>query len=450
MCIVSPHLRQPNESLDQYKERLVLNKKAYGLYWSDIAQLWLDHTGQRKSDDYFRKFRKRLEKRDNKNIQVSLDLQLENDELVIEPLNYKESVEINKDGSQTSNKLVRMSIEESKDVNYLLKAHGYDIYEWELVSARNNIWNVYSKQDGIKTLYSSKITVKPRKGSISLEEVKEFFEEMSQNYKSPIHTPTNYSYDGKMLEINIADLHVGKYCWEGDSGDNYDYQKAKEKFLYIINDVLTRTKHYQFNKILFVWSNDFFHYDTINQTTTAGTRQDTNIRWQNLYKFGVEMLIEGIDLLSQYAPVETFYIGSNHDKMTSYFAIEHIAAWYRNNPNVTVNTDAKSRKYVEFGKCLIGFSHGHAEKKRLGSLMPIEAKEAWGRTTFREFHVGHIHSEKAVNEENGIIVRTVSSPSATDNWHFESGYVGAIKKSQSFVWDREHGLTDILNTTVMF
>ena len=32
----------------------------------------------------------------------------------------------------------------------------------ELVSARNNITNSYSKQDGVQTLYSSKIIVKPR------------------------------------------------------------------------------------------------------------------------------------------------------------------------------------------------------------------------------------------------------------------------------------------------
>ncbi|RNB59526.1 hypothetical protein EDM57_05130 [Brevibacillus gelatini] len=76
MSIISPHLRQQNESLEQYKERLVMNKESYGLYWSDIAQLWLDHTGERKSDDYFRKFRKRLvkdEKQQHKQVSLKFD-----------------------------------------------------------------------------------------------------------------------------------------------------------------------------------------------------------------------------------------------------------------------------------------------------------------------------------------------------------------------------------------
>lgn len=363
-------------------------------------------------------------------------------------LNYKETVEINHDGTHKSDKLLRMSAEQSKDVDFLLDAHGYDKDKWDLISARNNIWNVYSKQDGIQTLYSSKIVVKPKQNDFSIEDIKEFFFDLSKHYQSPRHKPIRYSSDGKLLELNIADLHLGKLSWRGDSGEQYDHEIAKERFFYIINDVLTRTKGYKLEKILFVWSNDFFHYDTINSTTTAGTRQDTNLRWQNLYKIGVQMLVEAIDLLSQYAPMETFYIGSNHDKMTSYFATEYLNAWFRNNPNVKVDVDPKTRKHVQFGKCLIGFTHGHAEKNRIGKWLQVEAAKEWGETLYREVHAGHIHSEKLINEDNGVLIRHVSSPTGTDNWHYESGYIGAIKKAQSFLWDRENGLEMIINTPI--
>jgi hypothetical protein len=61
--IISPILRQEGETLEQYKDRLVLNKEAYRLSWHDIAQLWFDHTGERLSDDSFRKHRERLFKK---------------------------------------------------------------------------------------------------------------------------------------------------------------------------------------------------------------------------------------------------------------------------------------------------------------------------------------------------------------------------------------------------
>jgi predicted phosphodiesterase len=63
---ISPVARQLEETLPQYKERLVLNKEAYGLSWNDIAQLWFDHTGERKSDDHFRKYRRKLLNKSNK------------------------------------------------------------------------------------------------------------------------------------------------------------------------------------------------------------------------------------------------------------------------------------------------------------------------------------------------------------------------------------------------
>lgn len=361
---------------------------------------------------------------------------------------YKSTIEIKPDGAQVSDKLLKMSDEESKDIEFLLKAHGYDSKVWELVSARNNIWNVYSKLHGVQVLYSSKIVVKPRTDNISIEDLKEHFEEFNNSYMSPKITPSRYSKDGKMLELNLADLHVGKLAWVGESGENYDYKIAKKRFHYIIDDVIARTQHYKFEKILFVFSNDFFHFDSIEATTTKGTRQDSDVRWQKLYKIGIEMLVEGIDKLSRLAPVETFYIGANHDKMTSYYAICYLNAWFKDSEFVTVNTDPQSRKYIEFGKSLIGFCHGEINPKRLSGLMAIEAKQAWGRTDYHEMHCAHFHSEKAIFEENGLIVRFVSSPTSTDAWHYESGFVGAVKKAQSFIWDREYGLTDILNTPI--
>ena len=228
--------------------------------------------------------------------------------------NYKETIELNKDGSQSSDKLLVMSQEQSKDVNYLLQAHGYCIKSWELISARNNIWNVYSKQDGINTLYSSKIVVKPRIDNITFEEITEHFEEFSNNYIKPNIKKYTYTNSGKMIEIPIMDLHLGKLAWNDETGENYDHNIAEERFLQVISDFINRTKHYTFDKILFPIGQDFFNFDSIDGTTTKGTRQDNDLRWQKLYLKGMEILVKAIDLLSQIAPVEIFYVAGNHDR----------------------------------------------------------------------------------------------------------------------------------------
>ena len=54
---------------------------------------------------------------------------------------YKEQIDVNKDGSFTSDRLIEINEENLKNPEFLLNAHGYDPLEWELVSARNSIWN---------------------------------------------------------------------------------------------------------------------------------------------------------------------------------------------------------------------------------------------------------------------------------------------------------------------
>ena len=79
--------------------------------------------------------------------------------------------------------------------------------------------------------------------------------------------------------------------------------------------------------------------------------------------------------------------------------------------------------------------------------MQVEASEDWGKTKYHEFHLGELHHER-VREEGGIIFRRISSITATDAWHMEKGYKGAVRKAQAFVWDKKEGLITIINSTV--
>jgi len=277
--------------------------------------------------------------------------------------------------------------------------------------------------------------------------VTEHFAEFAKSYEGPMipmHKPVK---SGLLLEVPIVDLHLSKLAWEPETGENYDSKIAEKRFMAVIYDVVERVKGMEFEKILFPVGNDFFNCDTQTGTTTAGTKQDNDSRLRKMYGKGVELLVRGIDILAQIAPVDVFVVPGNHDEITSYHALMYLSAWFKNNENVTVDTDPKMRKYREFGNCLIGFTHTDKEKKRIFGCMQIEKPEAWGRTKYREWHGAHLHSEQ-VKEDFGVIVRNLSSVTGTDQWHYESGYVGAVAKSQSFIWDKKLGLRDILLTTI--
>ncbi len=279
-----------------------------------------------------------------------------------------------------------------------------------------------------------------RKQDYQLQKIHELV--LNHEWNIPRVSPIKRVRSGLMLEVPIVDLHLSKLAWEPETGENYDSKIAERRFMDVISDIVDRAQNYAFEQIVFPVGNDFFNFNDIYGNTTKGTQQDNDSRWQKMYMKGNELLIAAIDTLSQIAPVQVFQIPGNHDTQVSWYAVFNLASWYRHNENVRVDTRPNTRKYVEFGKCLIGFTHGDKERKRIFGNMQIEAPEAWGRTLFREWHLGHLHSEQ-VKEEHGVKVRNLSSVTATDSWHYTSGYVGAIATSQSFVWDKERGLREI-------
>lgn len=366
----------------------------------------------------------------------------------------KSSIEYKKDGSIISEKFITVRDGDDMTPEFILEAHGLKPSAWEVLSYKNNFWNSQLKGGTKQISYQSKLTAKPRTDGIDLTAIDEHFKQLDRTrFKTPSHKPKTGS---TMAEVNIADLHLGKLCWHGDTPENFDYKIARDTYYRIISEIAEELKGKPIEYITFVWANDFFNSDNIEQTTTGGTRMDTDVRWQKLFNVGVEMLVRGLETLEEIAPVKTFWTPSNHDEVTGYHALKFLEAWFRKDPNVEIDPSASQRKYQLYGNTLIGYAHGckiqsngtKEKASRLASLMPIEARELWGQSLYHEMHVGHLHSEQMTQEINGVIVRRISSPTADDAWHVESGYVGAVRKAQTFIYDKEAGLLQTINTPV--
>lgn len=366
----------------------------------------------------------------------------------------KGSIEYKADGSVISERFIVVRDGDEMTPEFITEAHGLKPSAWEVVSYKNNYWNTQVKGGAKQISYQSKLTVKPRKGGIDLTEIDKHFRELERKrFVAPVLRRVQGS---KLAEVNIADLHLGKLCWHGDTPENYDNKIAQELFYTIVAEIAERLRKEPIEKILFVWANDFFNSDNEQKTTTAGTPQDTDVRNKKMFNIGWEMLVRAIEMLSEIAPVKTFYTPSNHDEETAYHAIGVLKAWFRNDPNVTVDLDAYPRKYELYGNTLIGFTHGDKENdkgskekaSRLASLMPIEARTLWGQARFYEMHAAHLHSEQMIAEINGVIVRRIATPTALDNYHVTHAYMGAVRKAQTFLYDKEWGMTDIINTPV--
>ena len=368
------------------------------------------------------------------------------------------SISGNKDGSTTFEGIVALMDGEAITPEIIMRGHNLDVNKWDVVTYKTNFWQAQQKGGGTMLLYQSKITVKPKayEQRIDYKAIDKHFDELDRKYKPMIILPARQQ--GTMTaEVNIADLHFGKLCWHGDTGNNYDYKIARSIYQQIISDAYHYLQGLPVKQIIFPVGNDLINSDTPEKTTTAGTPQDTDIRWQKLINTVEEMVIKGIEALKEIAPLEAIYIKSNHDEVSTYGVINTINAWFRNDDRVTVDRDAKSRKYRMYGNTLVGYSHGDKERPQKGTkyrlsgmaaAMSLESQDLWGKAKYREFHAAHIHSEHAIEEINGVLVRRISAPTATDTWHYDGGFVGATRKAQIFLYDDEYGVTDIKNIPV--
>ncbi len=307
----------------------------------------------------------------------------------------------------------------------------------------------------VKVWLSKKVEVQE-----AIDASKIFKELIEESIKGIKHKPVTYTRkkERNLLEVNIFDLHLGKLCWGEEVNNNYDVKIASKRFMYALNTLIERSKGFDIDRIVFPVGNDFFNADNVDNTTTQGTRQDEDVRWQKSFKMGHGLLENGIDLLREIAPVDIVVIPGNHDVTKSFYLGEVLGAFYRNDKNVNVNNSANPRKYYEYGNVLIGYTHGNNEKiERLRSLMAWEAKEAWARTVYKEFHIGHQHRKLSVKhitkadfiqEELGIIVRSMSSLAGTDSWHNQQGYVGPTRAAEAFLWNFEAGLMGTFNANI--
>ena len=319
--------------------------------------------------------------------------------------------------------------------------------KWKVTKQVVNRWGNFDNSNYQVKAWLS--LIEENKESRELDYWLNLFKEKTKEYK-PKNLNIQYNKNNKkenvMLEIGLVDHHLGQLSWGEETGySNYDIKISKQLYIDAVHYLSNKASHYNIEKILFIIGNDFFNVNSQFNTTVKGTHQDEDCRWQKSFNYGVDLFIEAIEHFKQFAPVHVKQVPGNHDQERIFYAGAFLEAWYRDDKNVTIDNQPKSRKYFKYGENLIGFAHGKAVRKidKLIALMPLEAKAFWSQTNNREWHCGHIHHEtKKIlildTEEPGVKIRTLSSLVMPDAWHAQHGFI-ADRQSQCFVWHKTKG-----------
>jgi hypothetical protein len=274
-----------------------------------------------------------------------------------------------------------------------------------------------------------------------LDKIKSLIEDYSPTYKK-IDRDFNNDH---LLVINPADIHIGKYAKELETGNGYDCETAVERVLEGIQGLLEKSAGFGIEKVLFCIGNDILHIDNVYNQTTAGTRQDVDGKWWEHFEIALMLYVKCIEMLRHIAPVDVLHSMSNHDYQSGFHLAHALKSWFRKDDDVDFDISVAHRKYYQYGNNLIGLEHGDGAKMvNLPLLMAQEQPKMWAETKYRYFYLHHLHHKvkhKWLDAKDyvGVTVEYLRSPSGTDSWHSRKGFTGVPKAVEGFLHEKNSG-----------
>ena len=330
---------------------------------------------------------------------------------------------------------------------------------WEIEKWNVKTWDAWIKNKDqeieTKEVYSISATFKKIKAVANIELQKQnLIEELSKTspdfsvvetwdaFRNEMQKP---SVPDNLFLISLFDVHFGKLAHSEETGEDYDIKIAEQRFKAAIDDLVSRVNMDSVERILFPIGNDMFNVDNANRTTTAGTPQDTDTRYFKMLKSVNRIIIETVNKLLTFAPVDIIVVPGNHDEYTCLTQGLVLEAYYNNTHLVNVYNSPKLRKYYQYGSVGIQLTHGDKENHQtLGLIFATEEPALWAATKYRFCMLGHFHKNKKLNfvsvdEHQGFQVQVLPSLSGTDKWHFGKGYMSQ-KQAKAFLYNKEKGL----------
>ena len=335
-----------------------------------------------------------------------------------------------------------------------------DMERWEVARSKINSWEQASKDASgaiqVTPLWQVTVHLKPRMVT-GVEQALEALVARVPAAPAPRYEPLSREGERK-VEVALYDLHFGLLAWAPETGENYDVTIARRIMGDAVAQIAERTRGLGVAGYMLPIGNDLFHVnDPTGLTPMSKNRLDVDSRLPKIFSEARLALCSAVEVLAEIAPVELIWVPGNHDPQTSYWMLQVLAARYAGNERVTVDTSPKPRKVWRYGINLLWLLHGcdlaQKNEKALPGLFASEAAGLWAPGQYREVHRGHTHKKNelwftAAETYGGVVVRTIPSLVATDDWHFRKGFVETSKTAQFFVWNREYGLESVQDVHV--
>lgn len=268
----------------------------------------------------------------------------------------------------------------------------------------------------------------------------QFIEGLSENIKPARRTRSPAAATDMIASaILFGDAHIGILASALETmGMDTDLptitQDLRNAIDYLVNAAPASKRGY------FINLGDFLHIDGTEGTTHKGTTQDTSATFNCIMRAAGATMRYSIDkMLTKFPEVHVINARGNHDNDAAFALNMYLEGVYEDEPRVTVFGNDAKFNFIEFGQCLIGVSHGDKiNNHKLCGVMTRQAAQAWGRTTFRRWWLGHVHHKLVEEHESGITLERFHTLAPIDRWHSDNGY-GAEQRITMITLHQEFG-----------
>ncbi len=278
--------------------------------------------------------------------------------------------------------------------------------------------------------------------------MREFALGLAQEFKglAKIAKPPKEVEDDLMVVIPMGDPHFGMHAWWEDAGEDFDLKIAENLTNGAIDRLVSASPPASVALLLNL--GDMFHADNQRNVSQSGHQLDVDGRWAKVQQVGLRSTIHCLRrMLEKYGKVIYRINRGNHDGHSSYALALMISCYFHEDPRIEVDLSPATAWYYQFGKNLIGSTHGDTIKgPNMGQVMAADVPELWGVTKYRTWYVGHVHHQD-VKEYPGCVVEYFRTMAARDAWHAGQGY-RAGRDMRCIVLHREFGEVERLRCDV--
>jgi hypothetical protein len=269
--------------------------------------------------------------------------------------------------------------------------------------------------------------------------LREFAESLAEGVKAlaPITPAPSHVISDLLCVYPQGDPHVGLHSWWAEAGEDFDL-KIAERLMCAAVDRLVATAPAAETALLLNLG-DMFHADNQRNESQSGHKLDVDGRWAKVQQVGLRAMLHCVRrLLEKHKRVILRINRGNHDGHSAYALALMISCYFHDEPRVEVDLSPAVAWYFQFGKVLIGSTHGDTIKgPDMLPIMAADEPEKWGETKHRYWYVGHVHHQD-IKEYRGGVVEYFRTLAARDAWHAGQGY-RAGRDMRLIVVHREHG-----------